>query len=128
MTDEEIKKAAWDVNNYPDKALCTSRAEGFIVGAKFHRDHDITVRSDNKKVIENLQAEVARLKNPWISVFEQLPKRKKEKEGWSERVVIVTSIGEMCSAMYDHCEGEWFTDTRCVGRVMYWQKPELPEL
>jgi len=73
--EEEIKHAAQEYIN-SDAVIPENMylAYGdFINGARWADEHPQFVHTDNSQVIANLEAEIERLKNPWISVEERLP-------------------------------------------------------
>lgn len=91
MTDVQITQLAKDelaarglVINYEENNYAAGLYDGIIKGAQLERDNDITVRSDNTKVIENLQEENEALKAelaPFRRMKEEYEKYCKDNEG-----------------------------------------------
>lgn len=91
MTDVQITQLAKDelaarglVINYEENNYAAGLYDGIIKGAQLERDNDNTVRSDNTKVIENLQEENEALKAelaPFRRMKEEYEKYCKDNEG-----------------------------------------------
>ena len=91
MTDVQITQLAKDelaarglVINYEENNYAAGLYDGIIKGAQLERDNDNTVRSDNTKVIENLQEENEALKAelaPFRRMKEEYEQYCKDNEG-----------------------------------------------
>ena len=90
--EEEIRQAAATWRNVA--ARINADSGSFIQGAKWADAHPQFVHTDNSQVIANLEAEIERLKSPWISVKDMLP-------NVGECVLAQTEGGSVSVMMYN---------------------------
>lgn len=118
MTEEQIKQNAERYAIGRAKLLCPMDAksihtlhgtkedykEVFLAGAH-SRDEEFALLKaeieDDNAVMKQLKAELAKAKNPWVSVNERLPK-KMPKLDYSEVVLVRNKNGEVGKARYCH--------------------------
>lgn len=129
MTDEQIKQNA---EEYYDKLdLITievenepnSIVEAYVAGAH-NRNEEIEMW---KRVVEERQLEIEKLRNPLISVTDQLPEKSKKYKGWlSDTVFVITNKNDGTSARYDHETKTWCPAKILQGSIAHWMP--IPEL
>lgn len=133
---EEIRQAA---HEYSDKlaVLCEggNLFKNFCNGAKWADEHPQFVHTDNSQVIANLEAEIERLKSPWISVEDRMPDENsavlvrgeiRDNGHADEFYVFLVENGEFVSAISG--KPIWKLDTFRDYTFTHWMPiPELPK-
>ena len=113
MTREElIKTKAEEYANVWKLGGFHSVQEMLISIANWADKHPQFVHTDNSQVIANLEAEIERLKNPWISVKDRLPEP-------NVKVIARWNTGEIFDA-WRNDEGIWFIDIITADKPDYW--------
>jgi hypothetical protein len=114
MTDEQIKQNAEEYANsmYDKKYQCEPWKECYMIhNAGAHsRDEEIEMW---KRVVEERQLEIEKLRNPWVSVEDRLPENG---EMVFTRSIIKTEGGGKCvedeQFLVQQFIGKWISDNR----------------
>lgn len=135
--EEEIKKAAEYAYAHISELAAKGKLDGtftkiFALGAEWADEHPQFVHTDNSQVIVNLEAEIERLKNPWISVEDRLPECKwdgRVSKNHSDYCAILQADGSMYVAQY-YCDFEAWSETpymcEWLRNITHWMP--IPEL
>ncbi len=141
MTEEQIKHNAEQyANRYEIRGTSNGefrymdKKEAYIAGAH-SRDEEInllrtTLQSEQEQSHEHiieLQKELNKLRNPWISVKERLPKKK---DGKIRSDAVLVTLGQSWTvAEYHFGDKRWINllDERETIEPKYWQEVNLPE-
>ena len=138
MTEQEIIQNAEKYACPENSCLFNIEKErvmtNFIAGAH-SRDKEINLLKDtlqseqeqSQEHIIELQKELNKLHNPWISVNERLPKKK---DGKIRSDIVLVTIGQYWTmAEYHFGDKRWINliDKREIIEPEYWQEVNLPE-
>lgn len=130
MKDEEIKELASKYANSAKASSTHITEKAFIAGAH-SRDEEIAYLeyrlNDSCEKLKTAMTERDNIRNPWISVDEQLPEVSSCEE-CSEKVIFKSPSGAKIGVYYPNRRVKWFDTSRNLGidSVTHWMP--IPEI